>query len=39
MKIQYLAKSFLQDYKISYMNEKTISNQELFTRLLDIIYE
>ena len=28
MKIQYLAKSFLQDYKISYLNENTISNQE-----------
>ena len=38
MKIQYLAKSLLQDYKISYVNE-IISNQEPFTGLLDIIYK
>ena len=36
--IQYLAKSLLQDYKILY-NENTISCQEPFTGLQDIIYE
>ena len=39
MKIQHLAKSFLKDYKISYMKENTIFCQELFTRLQDIIYK
>ena len=38
MKIQYLAKSLLQDYKISY-NENTTFNQEPFTGLLNAIYE
>ena len=38
MKIQYLAKSLLQDYNISYIDENTISCQEPFTGLQDIIY-
>ena len=39
MIIQYLVKSFLQDYKISYMSEIQYLIKSQFTGLLDIIYK
>ena len=39
MKYDIIAKSLLQDYKISYMNEIQYHCQEPFTGLQDIIYK
>ena len=39
MKIRYLAKSFLQDYKISYVNERQHPTKSHFTGLLNAIYK